>query len=77
MTFANTADENIKYPDLDRGIDVNAAIAVKTLKRTYNFVMWFFVRDSWMALLPRIVWDNTIRNSPVKTLGRNVNVNYY
>ena len=54
MTFANTAEENIKYPDLDVGVDINAAIAVKTLKRACNLIMWFFVRDSWMALLPRL-----------------------
>ncbi len=58
MTFVNAVEENRKYPDLDRGIDANAAIAVKVLKRTYNFVMWFFVRDSWIALLPR--WCGTI-----------------
>ena len=58
MTFANTAEENIKYPDLDRGIDINAAVAVKAIKRTYNLIMWFFIRDSWMALLPR--WCGTI-----------------
>ena len=58
MIFANTAEENIKYPDLDRGVDINAATAVKTLKRTCNLVMWFFVRDSWIALLPR--WCGTI-----------------
>ena len=57
MTFAN-AGENVKYPDLDRGIDVNSTAAAKTLKRAYNLVMWFFVRDSWMALLPR--WCGTI-----------------
>lgn len=58
MTFVNAVDDNIKYPDLDRGIDADTAIAVKALKRAYNFVMWFFVRDSWMALLPR--WCGTI-----------------
>ncbi len=52
MTFANSA-ENVKYPDLDRGIDINSTAAAKAVKRAYNLVMWFFMRDSWMALLPR------------------------
>ncbi|MBI2581147.1 hypothetical protein HYV85_05085 [Candidatus Woesearchaeota archaeon] len=58
MTFVNAVEENRKYPDLDRGINTDTAIAVKALKRTYNLIMWFFVRDSWMALLPR--WCGTI-----------------
>ena len=58
MTFADTIEESRKYPDLDRDIDINDTIAVKALKRAYNFVMWFFVRDSWIALLPR--WCGTI-----------------
>ena len=52
MTFANSA-EDIKYPDLDTGININSTAQAKMLKRTYNLIMWFFVRDSWMALLPR------------------------
>ncbi len=57
MTFANSA-EDIKYPDLDTGIDINSTAQAKMLKRTYNLIMWFFVRDSWIALLPR--WCGTI-----------------
>ena len=58
MTLTKTVEENRRYPDLDRDIDINATMAVKALKRAYNFVMWFFVRDSWIALLPR--WCGTI-----------------
>ena len=57
MAFANSA-EDIKYPDLDAGIDINSTAPAKMLKRTYNLIMWFFVRDSWIALLPR--WCGTI-----------------
>ena len=52
MTLTNTAAKE-KYFDFDRGIDANANGIVKALGRAYNFIMWFFVRDSWMALLPR------------------------
>ena len=58
MTLTKTVEENRRYTDLDRDIDINATMAVKALKRAYNFVMWFFVRDSWIALLPR--WCGTI-----------------
>lgn len=50
---ANIAVEKDKYFNFDRDISANANILVKTMGRTYNFIMWFFVRDSWMALLPR------------------------
>ena len=45
MAFANSA-EDIKYPDLDTGIDINSTASAKMLKRTYNLIMWFFVRDT-------------------------------
>lgn len=53
MTLTNAAQESDKYFDFDRNVDINAPEVTKALRRLYNFVMWFFVRDSWMALLPR------------------------
>ena len=58
MTLANTAQESDRYFDFNRNVDVNATKVTKALSKAYNFVMWFFVRDSWIALLPR--WCGTI-----------------
>ena len=52
MTAINIAEKE-RYFDFDRGIDANASAVMKVLNRAYNLIMWFFVRDSWMALLPR------------------------
>lgn len=57
MAFTNAAVKE-KYFDFDRGIDANANKMTKALGRAYNFIMWFFVRDSWIALLPR--WGGAI-----------------
>ncbi|MBI2143405.1 hypothetical protein HYU20_03635 [Candidatus Woesearchaeota archaeon] len=57
MAFTNAAAKE-KYFDFDRGIDANANSIVKALGKAHNFIMWFFVRDSWIALVPR--WGGTL-----------------
>ncbi len=52
MAVTNVAEKE-RYFDFDRGIGTNSGKMMKALIRAYNFLMWFFVRDSWMALLPR------------------------